>query len=115
MDKSLKQLLKEEAKNQKTTMGVLCITNTLNQKILIQGALNLESLVNRIKFSLNAGQFTNAGLQSDWKQYGEQAFTFEFIYIVPRNDDFFVNYKLEILNAEKLAIKEYGSGSNLYS
>lgn len=106
MKNALKQQLREKAKSHTITMGVLSVKNTRNGKQYIQSSLNLEALVNRVKFVLNSGIFNNAGLQKDWTEYGSESFTFEFVTIVPNEETPYINYRKEIQKAEKAYISE---------
>lgn len=106
MKNILKQQLREKAKDHKITIGVLSVKNNLTGKQLIHGALNLEALANKMKFQLNAGQFSNSELQTDWKELGNDAFTFEFIYSIEPQENSFINYRQEILKAEKILVSE---------
>lgn len=112
MKNALKKQLREKAKDHKTTMGVLAVTNTLNGKQFIQASLNLEALVNKMKFLLNGGLFTNSQLQKEWTESGSDLFTFEFAMIVPDQNNEYINYRLEIQKAERKVISE--STTELY-
>ncbi|MET3038085.1 GIY-YIG nuclease family protein [Chryseobacterium sp. NRRL B-14859] len=101
MKNALKKELREKAKNHKTTMGVLSVKNNINEKQYIQSSLSLEALVNKMKFLLNGGLFTNAQLQKDWAEFGSDSFTFEFVTIIPVQENQFINYRHEILKAEE--------------
>lgn len=68
MKNALKQELREKAKAHKITMGVLSIRNNTTEKQYVQSSLNMEALVNKIKFLLNGRLFTNPQLQSDWTE-----------------------------------------------
>ncbi len=63
---------------EKTLSGVYQIRNTQNQKIFITSGRNLSKL-NGIKFSLKTGSHGNKTLQSEWNQYGEDAFVIEIL------------------------------------
>lgn len=106
MKNALKQQLREKAKNHTITMGVLSIKNNRNGKQYIQSSLNLEALVNRIKFELNSRLFNNTALQKDWTESGSESFTFEFVTIVPNEENPYINYRKEIQKAEKTYISE---------
>lgn len=112
MKNALKQQLREKAKNHKTTMGVLSVKNNFNGKQYIQGSLNLEALINKMKFLLNGDSFSNSELQKDWNEYGNEGFSFEFITIIPNQDNPYVNYRKEIVKAEQAALLE--SDTELY-
>jgi hypothetical protein len=106
MKNAIKQQLREKVKDHKITIGVLSVQNTVTGKQFIQGSLNLEALVNKMKFQLNCGQFTNSELQNDWKELGSENFKFEFIHITEDQENIFINYRQEILKAEKKLISE---------
>ncbi|PKF73596.1 GIY-YIG nuclease family protein [Chryseobacterium sp. PMSZPI] len=105
MKNTLKQELREKAKNHKITMGVLSLKNNINGKQYIQGSLNLEALVNKMKFLLNSGLFThNTSLQKDWVQYGAEVFSFDFAVILEPQENKYINERQEILKAEQAFI-----------
>lgn len=106
MKNAIKQQLREKAKNQIITMGVLSVKNNRTGKQYVKGALNLEALVNKMKFVLNSGLFANTQLQKDWNEYGSDNFTFEFIVTIPYQENKYINYRQEILKAEQAAISE---------
>ncbi|MGH1519984.1 GIY-YIG nuclease family protein [Chryseobacterium sp. JK1] len=106
MKNALKQQLREKAKNHTVTMGVLSLKNNSNGKQYIQSSLNLEALVNRIQFELSSGLFNNTALQKDWTASGSEAFTFEFVTIIPKQENSFINYRKEIQKAEKAYASE---------
>ncbi len=114
MENSLKQRLKQEAKEHKNTMGVLAVKNTINGRVYIQGAINLEALVNKIKFLLKLGQFSNVEVQKDWNENGEQAFVFEHIVVTEPKENRYTNYREEVSKAEKAAKEAYGATAALY-
>ena len=112
MKNATKKQLREKAKDHKTTMGVLAVTNTTNGQQYIQGSLHLEALVNKMKFLLNGGMFTNPQLQREWTELGSEAFIFEFVTIVPDQNNEYINYRKEIQKAEQAYIS--GSDAQLY-
>ncbi|MEF9477749.1 GIY-YIG nuclease family protein [Chryseobacterium sp. RRHN12] len=112
MKNAAKKQLREKAKDHKTTMGVLAVTNTTNGKQYIQGSLHLEALVNKMKFLLNGGIFTHPQLQKEWRESGSEAFIFEFVTIVPDQNNEYINYRQEIQKAEQAYIS--GVSTPLY-
>ncbi len=112
MKNVLKQELREKAKNHKTTMGILLLKNIITGKQFIQGGLNLEALVNKIKFQLNGDLFVNSTLQKDWRELGSESFIFEFVNIIEPEENSYRNYRQEILTLEQTLISE--AKSELY-
>ncbi|AMR43276.1 GIY-YIG nuclease family protein [Elizabethkingia anophelis] len=101
MKNALKQELREKAKTHKITMGVLSVRNNITEKQYVQSSLNMEALVNKIKFLLNGRIFTNPHLQNDWTEQGSENFTFEFVTVIHPQDKKYINYRQEIMKAEK--------------
>ncbi len=79
MDKSKRKELLEQYKEVKTFFGVVCIKNTVNGKIFLNGYPNLKNKWSTIQSQLDMGQFPNAPLLADWKAHGKDAFTFEVL------------------------------------
>jgi hypothetical protein len=114
MKNAIKQELKEKAKKHPVTMGVLAIKNNITRKYFIQGSLNVEALENKIRFSLNTGQYNHKQLQADWKEYGESAFKFECISVVEPQNNPYINYRQEVAKAEKTCIENSEFTTDLY-
>ena len=114
MKNTIRQQLKEKAKNHPVTMGVLAVKNTISGKQFIQGSLNIEALENKLKFSLNIGQYPHKELQADWNEYGQSSFIFECIAVVEIQNNPYINYRQEVSKAEKNLIENYKSPENLY-
>ncbi|WET48828.1 GIY-YIG nuclease family protein [Chryseobacterium indologenes] len=106
MKNAIKQQLREKAKNHVTTMGVLAVKNNTTGKQYIKGTLNLEALVNKMKFLLTGNSFESAQLQEDWNEYGGENFSFEFMTIIPVQENPYINYRKEIVKAEQTAMSE---------
>ncbi|MEE6127535.1 GIY-YIG nuclease family protein [Chryseobacterium arthrosphaerae] len=107
MKNTLKQQLREKAKNHKIIMGVLALKNNINGKQYVQGALNLEALENKMKFLLNGGLFVNnSQIQKDWTEYGSDAFSFETVTIIYDQENQYINYRQEIKKAEQVYLSK---------
>ncbi|HEV3470179.1 MAG TPA: GIY-YIG nuclease family protein [Pyrinomonadaceae bacterium] len=77
--------LKDEYKRGRREAGVFQIRNTANGKVLVVSALDLPGLMNRHRFELAAGGHMNRALQSEWDEFGGEAFAFEVLdRLVPR-------------------------------
>ncbi|WP_028402642.1 GIY-YIG nuclease family protein [Ectobacillus panaciterrae] len=94
--KELKQLYKET----KIEAGVYQIKNTQNQKIFIGSTRNLKTL-NGVKFTLEMGGHLNKTLQNEWKHFGEDAFIFEVLEILKKNEAGYFNEKKELEKLEE--------------
>lgn len=114
MKNAIRHQLKEKAKSHIGMMGVLSVKNNCNGKQYIKGSMNIEALINKLKFSLKIGQYPNPMLQKDWSEYGENAFTFEVMIVVELQDNPYINYRYEVLKAEKECIAMQESVLLLY-
>ena len=101
MKNALKKQLRERAKDHTTTMGVLCCYQHFKREKIRSGFFKLEALVNKMKFLLNGGMFTNPQLQKEWTESGSDSFTFEFAVVVPDQNNEFINYRKEVQKAEQ--------------
>lgn len=90
-------------------MGVFQILCLRNDKVFIDSSKNVPGKINRHRFQLNAGVHPAKGLQTDWNEFGADAFEFEVLEpLEPRRDqtdpDYATDLKvLEGLWLEKLA------------
>lgn len=82
-----KKELKEEYKEIKFKIGVFQIQNSINKKIYIESSNDLISIWKRHKFQLNCGNHPNTELQKDWKEFGEDNFSFEILSEIKHNDN----------------------------
>ena len=79
MDKQRRKELQELAKQIKTEMGIIQITNKITGKIFIDTSRNLKNRWLTIKMQLDLGRFYNLALQKDWTEMGEDAFSYEIL------------------------------------
>ncbi|MBI4853466.1 MAG: GIY-YIG nuclease family protein [Acidobacteria bacterium] len=78
MKKSNKDL-KKDYQQQEIQMGIYQIRNTINGKIYIGSALNLQGIINSNRFQLKMGSHKSKSLQEDWNKLSENAFVFEVL------------------------------------
>jgi len=60
-------------------MGVYRFKNNKTGKFLIGSSMNLTGRINSFRLQLNTDTHPNKPLQSDWKVYGSDAFTYEVL------------------------------------
>jgi len=60
-------------------MGIFQIRNLTNGKVFISSSMNLDGIINRHRFQLNASGHPNKALQADWNELGEGKFAFEIL------------------------------------
>ena len=64
-------------KKRKVAAGIYAVRCAASGEAWIGRTLNLETIQNRIWFSLRAGGHSNRDLQSAWQTHGADAFNFE--------------------------------------
>ena len=101
-----KKELKEEYKQMKIPMGVFQIKNIVNNKVLIDNSIDMESKWNRHKMELKFGNHRNRTFQKDWNDYGENNFYFEVLSELKNNEEENVNYNKELKTLENIMIEE---------
>lgn len=67
--------------------GIYKITNTVNRKCYIGSAVNFPSRRSEHRRSLIKGSHHSFYLQKSWDKYGEDAFVFELVELVPDRAD----------------------------
>lgn len=94
-----KKALIREYKETKRPIGVYCIRNTVNGKLLVSTSRDLPSILNRQRMQLRAGSHTNQSLHKDLKEYGAEAFEVEVLDTldVPEQADYDPSADLRIL------------------
>lgn len=105
MEKTRKELNREYLERPKPA-GVFQIKNKVNGKILLGSSLNLEGPLNKHKFMLKIGSHKNAALLEDWKQYGEDQFSFDILEVVNVKEDPNFNLKDELTLLEQIWLEQ---------
>ncbi|GAB6991903.1 hypothetical protein JCM16418A_39530 [Paenibacillus pini] len=77
MDHQRRKELVNEYMQTSPPMGVYQIRNTENGKLLVGSSINLSGFFNREEFILDSGSHMNKELQSDYNQFGKEAFVYE--------------------------------------
>lgn len=102
--------LQEQAKEVKIEAGIYCIRNERNGKVFVDSTPNLKT-INGQKFMLQMGTHLNRQLQAEWKEYGEQAFTFEILEVLKKEDNPYFDAKdalAKLLKRWMEKLKPYG-------
>jgi hypothetical protein len=97
-----KKELKREYLQNHTPMGIYQIRNTANAKILIGSALNLRGAFNGSKAQLDAGNYSNKSLQSEWNEFGSDNFTFEILDELAATEGPGYDYRADLASLEEL-------------
>ena len=98
--------MKEEYKQMNFQMGVFSIKNNVNQKIYVGSSLDLVAIWHAQKLQLNIGMHQNAELQSDWKKYGAENFSYQIVEEIIKSDNPNIDYSKEVKILEELIIDE---------
>ncbi|MCW3091638.1 MAG: hypothetical protein JWP81_2707 [Ferruginibacter sp.] len=98
--------LKDEYKQKQFKVGVFQIRNTINNKVFIGSSLNLDAIWNRNKVELKFGGHRNQNLQKEWKEFGEENFSFELLYEIEQKEGDKVDYSKEVKKIEAMFIEE---------
>ncbi len=76
-----------EYKERKLLGGVYKITNTLNEKYLINHVANIKSVQNQFQFAVTTGSAVDPRLRKDWDELGAQAFKLEVLEELEQRPD----------------------------
>ncbi|MBN1541478.1 metalloregulator ArsR/SmtB family transcription factor [candidate division KSB1 bacterium] len=98
-------------KEREIPMGVYCVRNRENGKMLVGSYPNLHAILNRVRAQLRFGVFPNAELQADWNSLGEEQFDFEILdrLEIPKDERDKAASELKLLEEMWLAkLKPYG-------
>lgn len=87
-------------------MGVFQILCLRNEKVFIDSSKDVPGKINRHRFQLNAGVHPAKGLQSDWIEFGEDAFEFETLETLEPRDDAEYNYSSDLEVLEDLWLEK---------
>jgi hypothetical protein len=74
-----RKALIREYKESRRPMGVYCVRNIVNGKLLVGKSIDLPSILNRQRGQLRAGIHPNPTLQKELSEYGVDAFEVEVL------------------------------------
>ncbi|MFP2926289.1 GIY-YIG nuclease family protein [Pyxidicoccus sp. 3LG] len=103
--------VRREYKEKPPPMGVYAVRNRANGKVLVGSSLNVQGMLNRIRFELTTGMDRIPGLLEDWKRYGADNFSFEVLDVLTPSEEPGADPKedLKVLEALWLdRLKPYG-------
>ncbi|HVQ57251.1 MAG TPA: GIY-YIG nuclease family protein [Pyrinomonadaceae bacterium] len=87
-------------------MGIFLIRNLVNDKVFVGSSMDLPAMFNRIRFQLFGGAHPNKELESDWKLFGADKFTFEVLEAIVPRDDVNYDYKADLETLEDLWLEK---------
>ena len=85
-----RKALIREYKETPRPIGIYCIRNTVNGKVLVGTSRDLPAILNRQRAAIRMGSHTNRALQKDLDEYGAEAFEVEVLdtLAVPSQADY---------------------------
>ena len=108
-----KKELKEAYKQMEFPMGVFQIENSVNNKVLIDCSMDMQSKWNRHKMELRFGNHRNRMLQNDWTTYGEKHFVFKVLDELKKEEKATHNYNKELKILQAMVVERFDI-KNLY-
>jgi hypothetical protein len=101
-----KKKLKKDYQQSTRPMGVFLIRNNVNDRVFLGVSPNLDGVINRHKFQLQAGVHANKALQADWNALGSSNFAFEIVDELTPSQDPGWDYRQELALLEKLWLEK---------
>ncbi|MCB1686609.1 MAG: GIY-YIG nuclease family protein [Pseudomonadales bacterium] len=77
--KADRKALIDEYRRTPKEMGVYCVRNTRNGRCLVAASRDIRARFNRHRMDLKTNSDRNEALQSDWNEWGADAFEFEIL------------------------------------
>ncbi len=100
---------KEKIRQYKQTvqpMGVYQIKNLKNGKLFVGSSTDLRGKINRDKFQLKSGLHMNRQLQEDFRENGEDGFSFDILDYLKPKEDLSFDYKEELKLLEEMWLEK---------
>lgn len=82
MDRNARRAAVADYKKRKSVAGIFCMRSSASGECWIGHSPVIDTIENRLRFSLRAGSHMNRALQSAWNRDGEDAFSFEPVELV---------------------------------
>ncbi len=101
-----KKALKKAYLETPRRMGVYQIRNTVNDRVLVGGTLNLGAIFNRHEFQLRIGKHPNFRLQKEWNEVGRDAFAFEILDVIAPREGLQHDYQEDIVLLEDIWLEK---------
>jgi len=85
-----KKELKHQYQEIEIVAGVYQVKNNVNGKLFVESTRNLKT-INGVQFMLNNNTHNNKELQSEWNEFGKEAFSIEILETLKKdeNDPYF--------------------------
>lgn len=86
--------------------GVYQIRNIQNNKIFVEGSVNLDAIWNRNRVQLKFGNHQNVALQKDWNELGPDNFVFEIISEIQQKEGELKDYSKEVKELASMFLED---------
>jgi hypothetical protein len=93
-------------KQKQFKVGVYQIRNKTNNKIFLEGSVNLDAIWNRNHVQLKFGNHQNKDLQKDWNGFGSDNFVFEIVSEIQQKEGELKDHRKEVLQLEAMFLEE---------
>lgn len=100
-DRKRRAEFQEKYKQLEKPTGVYQIRNNVNGKVFIGSCVDINAMFNRWRFGLQIGNEKNKELQNEWKQYGEEGFSFEILEVLKIKEGEYQDVKFELHKLEE--------------
>jgi hypothetical protein len=100
-DKQKRSEIKRAYKEAKGNMGVFEIKNNINGKLFVDSCFEVIKNKQREYFGLRLGSHMNRELQNEWKEYGEENFSYEVLEVVEFDKGTDVDLKYDLKKLEE--------------
>ena len=113
-DAQAKKEIIAQYKDREIIGGVYTIKNTLNNKVLLGSATDLNGIKNRFEFSQKTGSCVDMKLQNDWNAQGGEQFSFEVLEELKKGDTQTIEeFKSDIAVLKEIWVNEL-AGQDFY-
>lgn len=101
-----KKEIKKQYKATVQPMGVFQIKNIQSSKIFIGSSKNVHGKINRTKFELKNGTYSNKEIQKDYNKAGDQGFSFDILDYLDPKEDLNYDYKDDLKTFEEMWLEK---------
>jgi hypothetical protein len=101
-----KKEIKKQYKETVQPMGVFQIKNNQNSKIFIASSKNIHGKLNRTKFELKNGTYSNKEIQKDYNNAGDQGFSVDVLDILDPKEDLNYDYSDDLKTLEEMWLEK---------
>lgn len=83
-------------------MGIYAVRARENDYLLLGASRNVHASLNRARFELRMGNYSDRVLQAEWNRCGADGLTFEVLELVKEREDANFDYAAELKGLEQI-------------